>query len=125
MLRVNTYFHPLFLTIFIFVIILVPLVHPTNVQVNSDSVTGTSATITWTHVDTSPSSILGFFRGYRVRSHMCGYYVSVSCNCDSDQCLWWSSGYDAHPDSERPGFDLLLRHIIFFRIVSLIQPTIT
>ncbi len=43
-----------------------PLVKPTGVQVDPDSVTGTSATITWRHVDTSPSAVLGFFRGYRV-----------------------------------------------------------
>ena len=67
----------IFFSIFIFVIILVPLVKPTNVQVNSDSITGTSATITWTHVETSPSSILGFFRGYRVRSHTCMWYYVV------------------------------------------------
>ena len=30
---------------------------------------------------------------------------------------WWSSGYDAHPEFERLGFDSLLRHW-FFRIIS-------
>ena len=45
----------------------VPLVKVTNVQIDPESVTGTSATITWAHVDTSSSSMLGFFRGYRVK----------------------------------------------------------
>ena len=26
---------------------------------------------------------------------------------------WWSSGFDTHPDSERPGFDPLLRHSLW------------
>ena len=26
-------------------------------------------------------------------------------NCDSNHCFWWSSSYDAHTDSKRPGFD--------------------
>ena len=32
---------------------------------------------------------------------------------DSDQCPWWSSGYDAVPDNERSGFDPPLRQRIF------------
>ena len=33
--------------------------------------------------------------------------------CDSDQVSWWSSSYDTHLDSERLGFDSLLRHRLF------------
>ena len=33
--------------------------------------------------------------------------------CDNDQCPRWSSSYDVHLDSERLGFDPLLRHRIF------------
>ena len=38
--------------------------------------------------------------------------------CDSDQCPWWSSGYDAVPDNERLGFDPPLRHSIFLDHVT-------
>ena len=30
--------------------------------------------------------------------------------CHGEQLPWWSSGYDTHPECERPGFDPLLRH---------------
>ena len=33
--------------------------------------------------------------------------------CDSNQCSWWSSGYDACLDSERPGFNPPWRCAIF------------
>ena len=36
-----------------------------------------------------------------------------------DMCLRWSSSYDAHLDSKRPGFDPLLRHR------TIIRPTVT
>jgi len=45
----------------------VPLVAPYDVVVVPDSVKATQAVIEWTHVDTDPEVIRGFFRGYRVR----------------------------------------------------------
>ena len=42
------------------------------------------------------------------------------------RCLLWSSSYDAHPDSNRPAFDHLLRHNIFWDCyLLLIWPTVT
>ena len=38
--------------------------------------------------------------------------------CDSDQVSWWPSSYDAYLDSERPGSDHPLRHIFFFRSLT-------
>ena len=33
-------------------------------------------------------------------------------------CSWWASGYDAHSDSERLGFDSPLRHTEFFLVAN-------
>ena len=44
----------------------VPLVKPNDVAVRLESITATTAEITWTSVDTSPEMVRGFFRGYRV-----------------------------------------------------------
>ena len=43
-----------------------PLVKPNDVAVRLESITATTAEITWTSVDTSPEMVRGFFRGYRV-----------------------------------------------------------
>ena len=42
--------------------------------------------------------------------------------CDSDQCPRWSSGYDAHPDNKRPGFNPPMRQIIFFGLCHSLNP---
>ena len=43
--------------------------------------------------------------------------VTIQCYFDSNQCHQWSGGYDANPDSDRPGFDPSLNHTIFFRLL--------
>ena len=44
-----------------------PLVAPNDVSVDMESITGKTATLTWTHVDTDPARIRGYFRGYRIQ----------------------------------------------------------
>ena len=48
-------------------VISVPRAIPMNVQVDPGSVKATIADIDWTHVDTSPEEVRGFFKGYKVR----------------------------------------------------------
>lgn len=44
----------------------VPKAIPMDVGIVEETLTSTSVNLTWTHVDTSPGSVVGFFRGYRV-----------------------------------------------------------
>jgi len=44
-----------------------PLVAPNDVHLLNDTAGSTTATLVWSHIDDSPDSIRGFFRGYRIQ----------------------------------------------------------
>ena len=62
-------------------VIAVPLVYPTDVTYDPDSLKATDILLTWTQVDTSAERIRGFFRGYRVSDISTEHRASLMTGC--------------------------------------------